>query len=136
MAEALRLLGCDRAIALHGREGLDEAGLGQPTDLAILLAGSVRTDVLDPHELGLPPAGLDDLRGGDVGVNAAILTGVLQGKGTEAQRNAVALNAALALYVAGAVSTWQAGIARSLEILTSGAAWEKLDALVEFLKDT
>lgn len=135
MAEALRLLGCDRAIALHGREGLDEAGLGQPTDLAVLQAGAVNPDVLDPHVLGLPSATLDDLRGGEVEENAAILSAVLQGKGTEAQRNAVALNAALALYVAGAVSTWQDGIARSLEILTSGAAWEKLEALVTFLKD-
>lgn len=135
IAEALRLLGCQRAIALHGREGLDEAGLGQPTDLAILHAGAVRSEVLEPSGLGLPLATLADLRGGEVADNAAILQAVLQGKGADAHRHAVALNAALALYVAGSVESWEAGVKRSLEILASGAAWEKLQALVAFLQE-
>lgn len=134
MAEALRLLGCQRAIALHGREGLDEAGLSQPTDLAILQAGAVRPEVLEPSDLGLPSATLNELQGGDVAVNAAILQEVLQGRGPTAHRDAIALNASLALYVAGRSQSWAEGLEQSREILASGAAWEKLQALVAFLQ--
>lgn len=133
IAEALRLLGCQRAIALHGREGLDEAGLGAPTDLALLEDGAVAAAVLDPQTLGLAPATLADLKGGEVEQNSAILRAVLQGKATTAQTHAVALNTALALWVAGAVEDWGAGVEQAQEILASGAAWEKLTALVDFL---
>lgn len=136
VAEALRLLGCQRAIALHGREGLDEAGLAQPTDLALLQQGAVTAEVLDPRSLPLAPAPLADLRGGEVEENAAILQAVLQGKGTLAQRDAVALNAALALWVAGVVGDWAAGVARAQEILATGAAWDKLTALVNYLQSS
>jgi anthranilate phosphoribosyltransferase len=61
---------------------------------------------------------------------------VLQGKGSIAQREVVALNASLALQVAGAVplNAHEQGINQAKEILSSGAAWEKLEALVQFLK--
>lgn len=65
--------------------------------------------------------------------NAAILTRVLQGSGAPAQQDVVALNAALALQVAGAVPDWGSGIARAREILASGAAWDRLQKLVDFL---
>jgi anthranilate phosphoribosyltransferase len=64
------------------------------------------------------------------------LTNVLQGKGTQAQTDAVALNASLALQVAGAIA-WEdhvAGITKAKEIMASGAAWTKLQELVTFLK--
>ena len=135
IAAAFQLLGCQRAIALHGREGVDEASLGAPTDLAILEAGSVRTTVLEPQALGLETASLASLKGGEIADNVAIMQAVLQGKGTIAQTNAVALNSALALWVAGDVEDWSAGLAKAKAILSSGAAWEKLSALVAFLND-
>ena len=135
IADAFQLLGCQRAIALHGREGVDEAGLGAPTDLAVLDNGSVRSDVLDPQTFSLESATLADLKGGEVADNVAIMEAVLQGNATTAQTNAVALNSALALWVAGSVDTWGAGVQRAQEILASGAAWDKVTALVEYLKD-
>ncbi|WP_017327809.1 anthranilate phosphoribosyltransferase [Synechococcus sp. PCC 7336] len=134
IAEALQLLGCQRAIALHGREGLDEAGLGAPTDLALLAGGAVTTAAIDPQALGLTPATLADLKGGEVEHNAAILRAVLQGKATAPQTQVVALNTALALWVAGVVENWGEGIERAQAILASGAAWQKLTVLVDFLK--
>jgi anthranilate phosphoribosyltransferase len=68
--------------------------------------------------------------------NTDILRNVLQGKGTLAQLEAVALNASLALQVGEAV-TWgnhQQGIETAKDILKSGLAWQKLEALVDFLK--
>lgn len=136
IAQALQQLGTRQAIVLYGRERLDEAGLGDATDLAILSNQQVTTEVLNPSELGLEPAPLSAISGGDVQENADILTAVLQGKGTPAQRDVVALNAALALQVSGtmAASSYAAGVTQAKEILQSGAAWNKLEQLVAFLK--
>jgi anthranilate phosphoribosyltransferase len=138
IAQALNQLGTHRAIVLHGRERLDEAGLGDLTDLAILAEGQVQMATLDPAELGLEPAPLSAIAGGDVQHNADLLKAVLQGKGTPAQRDVVALNAALALLVGDALpdrpDSYRNGIFLAQDILNSGAAWDKLEQLVAFLQ--
>ncbi len=135
IATAAGILGTQQAIVVHGRERLDEAGLGDLTDLAILTNGEVKLSSLDPIELGLTPAPITALRGGGVAENAAILTAILQGKGTSIQRDVVALNASLALQVAGIVpvGAHREGIAIAQTVMSSGVAWDKLTALVRFL---
>jgi anthranilate phosphoribosyltransferase len=135
MAEALNQLGIGQAIVLHGRERLDEAGLGDLTDLAVLRQGQVVMETIDPEAVGVQKATIGALKGGDLATNQAIFMNVLQGKGTQAQTDAVALNAALALQVGERVADTAAGVALAKEVLQSGAAWEKLEALVKFLKD-
>ena len=136
IATALKQLGTPKAIVLHGREKLDEAGLGDCTDLALLHNGEVSLSSIDPQALALAKADITELKGGEVAENEAILRQVLQGKGTLAQRNAVALNAALALQVGEIVpfTAHSQGVETALDILSSGAAWSKLEELVEFLK--
>ena len=140
MAEALNQLQIKQAIVLHGREKLDEAGLADVTDLAVLKNGQVETAVLNPQDVGLAAAPTAALRGGEVEENVAILQAVLQGGGTQAQQDVVALNAALALYVGGAVdgdtllAATANGIALARDVLKSGAAWEKVAQLAAFLK--
>ncbi|MDX1978044.1 MAG: anthranilate phosphoribosyltransferase [Pseudanabaenaceae cyanobacterium bins.68] len=133
MAETMRILGRDRAVVLHSREGMDEVGLGAPTDLAILVKGEIGLETLTPADLGLPASGLDQLQGGDVAENAAILAQVLQGRGTIAQTNVVALNSAIALWVSNKVDSWQQGLDLAQTILASGMAWQKLTELKKFL---
>jgi anthranilate phosphoribosyltransferase len=135
MAQALKLLGLPRAIVLHGRERLDEAGLGAPTDLAILDGGKIISQAIDPQELGLVSATLADLAGGDVAENVAILKAVLQGKGTPPQRDVVALNTSLALQVSGKIpmGDFASGIELARQTIDSGLPWEKLRELVDFL---
>lgn len=135
IAQAASILGTQQAIVLHGREGLDEAGLGDATDLAILTNGKVKLTSIDPVELGITPAPITALAGGDVAENAAILTAVLQGKGTPAQRDVVAINAGLALQVANLIpiGAHQKGIELATAVLNSGVAWDKLQKLVSFL---
>ncbi len=135
MAQALQELGTHKAITVHAREGLDEAGLGGITDLAILEAGQVRLSTLSPEAVGLTPASLESLKGGEVQENAAILQAVLQGKGKPAQLDIVALNTSLALQVGGKIplGDHQKGIILAKEILNSGQAWLKLESLVKFL---
>jgi anthranilate phosphoribosyltransferase len=134
IASALEQLGVKRAIVLHGRERLDECGLGDLTDLAVVCDRQIQTQIIDPKTLGLAAAPLSDLRGGTVSENAQILQAVLQGKGTLAQTQVVALNASLALFTGGAVDDYQTGVTRSLDILKTGAAWDKLQGLVQFLR--
>lgn len=123
------------AIALHGREKLDEAGLADVTDLAMLSHNEVKLSTLNPQHLGLTQAPTGALRGGNVEENATILRNVLQGKGTQAQQDVVTLNASLALQVGGIVplEEHQAGIDMARDVIHSGAAWSKLEQLVKFL---
>lgn len=134
LATALNTLGVQRAVVLHGRENLDEAGLGDLTDMAVLDNQQVSQDILDPQELGLSAASLTALQGGGVEENAAILQAVLKGQGTSAQTDVVALNAALALFVGHAVESYADGVTQAKTILASGAAWQKLQDLVVFLR--
>ena len=135
VAHALCQMGIQNAIALYGREKLDEAGLADTTDLALPSAGVVRVSTLNPQQLGLTPAPTAALRGGDVEENATILRHVLQGKGTAAQQDAVALNASLALQVGEVVplEDHKTGISIARDVMNSGAAWSKLEQLVGFL---
>ncbi|NEQ68445.1 MAG: anthranilate phosphoribosyltransferase [Symploca sp. SIO2D2] len=135
VAQALSQMGTPKAFVLHGREKLDEAGLADATDLALLSAGEVHLSTLNPQELGLTPAPTEALRGGDVEENVTILRQVLQGKGTSPQQDAVALNASLALQVGEIVplEDHEAGIKLAREVMASGAPWSKLQELVKFL---
>ncbi len=137
LAIALHQLGTQQALVLHGREKLDEAGLADVTDIAMLSKGEVQRTCLNPHELGLAPAPTAALRGGDVDENKSILKAVLQGKGTQAQQDVVALNAGLALEVGGVIPLLDhaAGISLARDILQSGTAWSKLEQLVQFLQN-
>ncbi len=134
VAEALRLLGRSQAVVLHSREGMDEAGLGDLTDMAFLQGDRITIEAIDPQALGLATAPLTALKGGSVEENAEILRSVLQGKGSAAQANCVALNSGIALRVAGKATTWEEGVKLASEVISSGAAWQKLEELVQFLQ--
>jgi len=136
MVQALSQLGTSRAIVINSREGLDEASLGGISDLAILENGTIRTDFLDPNKIGFKSCPIDAVRGGELSENAMILKNVLQGKGSQAQLDIVALNASLALQVAGKVCMGEhlQGVILAKQILASGQAWLKLEELAQFLR--
>jgi len=133
IAETLKILGRSTAVVLHSREGMDEAGLGDATDMAFLKDGVVSTEVNYPQELGLPLMPIGALKGGTVAENAEILRSLLQGQGTIAQRNCVALNSGIALRVAGMCDRWEDGVKLASAVIDSGAAWQKLESLKNFL---
>ena len=141
MAEALSKLGIRRGIVIYGRERLDEGGLGDVNDVAITENGQVSLLELTAEKLGLTPAPIGALKGGEVQENADILKAVLQGKGTQAQQDVVALNTALALEVGEAVDDGKdiverctKGVVIAKDVLKSGEAWKKLERLAGFLK--
>jgi anthranilate phosphoribosyltransferase len=95
--------------------------------------GSVRSEWLDPLSLGLEPAPLEALAGGDLAANRLLLEQVLRGAGTSAQRDVVALNTALVLWAAGLFDSPEAALSPALEALASGAAWQRLERLRQAL---
>ena len=133
MADALAALGLERAVVVHGHGGLDEASLSGPSDLRLIEAGQVRAESLDPASLGLTAAPLESLVGGDLAANRAILEAVLQGHGTQAQSDVVALNAALVLWAAGRADSVAEAVPLAQAAMASGAAWQRLVALRDAL---
>lgn len=129
MAHTLLRRGVTRAWVVHGHGGLDELSLSGPNHVLEVRDGRVTSIVVDPHELGLDPADLSAIRGGDPEDNARIVRETFDGA-LGAVRDIVVLNAAAGLVVAGACSTMSDGVARAADSIDSGAARGALDALV------
>ena len=129
MADALARLGLQRAVVVHGHGGLDEASLSGPSELRLVEAGRVRAETITPASVGLAEAPMQALAGGELADNQAILEAVLQGRGTAAQRDVVALNAALVLWASGRAESVAAAVPLALEAMASGAAWQRLERL-------
>jgi anthranilate phosphoribosyltransferase len=132
LAHALSKLGCERALVVHGEDGLDEISVGSATLVAELRDGAVRTYRITPEELGVSRFPEDAVAGGDAKHNAAIVRAVLAGEASPAQSAISLLNAAAVVYVAGLAPDLAAGLAAAREAVASGAATRKLDALVEY----
>ncbi len=120
-AEAIRRLGTDHSLVISGDEGLDELSLAGGNELAQVKDGSVVMRRLTAADAGLAAAPVDALRGGDAAFNAAALRALLQGE-PGAYRDAVLLNAAAALIVAGEAADWHEGVEEAAEAIDKGLA--------------
>jgi anthranilate phosphoribosyltransferase len=129
LATALGELGAERALVVHGSDGLDEITTTGPTSAALWDGAAVVSLTLDPAALGIARARPDALRGGTPAENADLLRRVLDGE-TGAPRDLVLANAGAALWVAGRGADWAEGVEAARESLDSGAARERLAALV------
>src|SRR4051794_24500253 len=133
MAEVFARRG-DSAVVMRGEDGLDEFTTAAPTRLWLVREGKVDEVVLDATELGLPRSRPEDLRGGDVKVNADAAHRVFAGE-TGPVRDAVVVNVAAALaaharFPGDLAETLRAGIARAQETIDSGAAASQLERWV------
>jgi anthranilate phosphoribosyltransferase len=129
LARVLRELGSKRVWLLHGSDGLDEATTTGPTHVVALEDGEIRAFEITPEDAGLSRATAQQLVGGDPAHNARALRAVLAGE-KNAYRDIAVLNAAIALIVAGRAADLREGAALAQQALDSGAAAEKLAALV------
>ncbi len=129
LTQVLSELGSRRVWTVHGSDGLDEITVTGPTAVVALDEGRITRFSIDPREVGLPLATLEDLRGGDPDHNARALTGVLEGA-RNAYRDIGVLNAGAGLVVAGAAATLGEGVQRAQAAIESGAARETLARLV------
>jgi len=133
-AQALRLLGAKRALVVHGHDGLDEISVCAPTRISELKDGLIRTYDMLPERFFEKPADARALAGGEPAVNAAITRRILEGEKGPG-RDVVLINAAAALVAAGQAETIEQGIPIAAESIDSGAAAQKLGALVKFTRE-
>jgi anthranilate phosphoribosyltransferase len=133
-AQALKLLGGQSAMVVHGHDGLDEISVCAPTRVSELKAGMVRTYDIDPVPYFGQLADPEEMAGGDAEENAAITRKILSG-GDGARRNVVLINAGAALQAAGKADDLRAGIEMAAAVIDDGKATEKLDALVQYTRD-
>ncbi|MFL5296415.1 MAG: anthranilate phosphoribosyltransferase [Phenylobacterium sp.] len=128
LAEALGMLGAERAWVVHGA-GLDEMSTTGETSVAEYRDGGVRLFTVTPEAVGLRRAALADLTGSDPKANAAALRRLLAGeKGP--YREIVLLNAAAAFLVGDKVETLREGVALAGQVIDDGRAQGALDTLV------
>jgi anthranilate phosphoribosyltransferase len=130
-AGAIARIGCDAVMLVAGDEPLDELSISGPSSifrLGDIGSGPAR---FGPEAAGLPRHPLEAIRGGDAAYNAAALRDLLDGA-TGAYRDAVLLNAAAALIVAGRAVQWADGVTVAREAIDSGAAKALLARWIAF----
>jgi anthranilate phosphoribosyltransferase len=136
VAKALGELGVTRALIVHGADGLDEISLSGETYVSELRGGAVRNFTVTPEDFGLARAPLEAIRGGDAKENAGIMHKILGRsllyRAHGPQRDIVLANAAATLVAAGRAADFLDGMRIATESIDSGAAREKLEALVAF----
>ena len=130
--DAMQLLGTEAALIVSGAEGLDELSIEGTSYLAAIGLPPLPIEIT-PGDAGLIPHPLADLRGGDAAFNAAALKRLLLGE-AGAYRDAVLLNSAAALIVAGQVTDLLEGVEEAAEALDKGLANALLDCWVETVK--
>ncbi len=131
MAEALGNLGIKHALVVHGADRLDELSTTGKNKVSEMSGGKTKNYYLDPQELDIPPAKLDDFRGGSTSENASILRSILEGEKSP-RRDIVILNAAAALLASEVVKDIREGIVEAQMSIDKGKALEKLHKLIDF----
>ena len=130
VAEALRSLGAQKALVVHGTDGMDEITVTDTTLVAEVGDSGIEEYEISPEDFGLSRHAPDGLLGGDAHLNARILRDVLSGAETGAARDVVLLNAGAAIYVAGEAKAIEEGVRQAGESIGSGAAERALEDFV------
>jgi len=125
----LQAQGSERALVVYGHDGLDELSTVTTSTVLELRDGDVRSYDVDPAALGLNPATLGDIQGGDPPTNADLARRILDGE-PGARREFVLLNAAAGLVAAGVADDLSEGLAAATASVDEGAAAGVLDGLV------
>lgn len=130
VAGVLRDFGSESVAVVHGDDGLDELTLTSATKICFLKKGKIFDETFSPESVGYPRCRPEDLRGGTASENALRLRKMLKGHSLPLD-HCVHLNAALALIVAGRADNFNEGLLLAQESISSGKAFEKLEALIE-----
>ena len=130
-ARVLQRLGSRHVMVVHGEDGLDEISPSGETLVAELKDGEVREFRLHPAQFGIEEIDLAEIQVDDPDAAKQMLLDSLSGIHS-AGRDVIALNAGAAIYTAGVANSHEAGVRKSLELIASGAAMDKLDEFVAF----
>ncbi len=132
MGDVLLRLGCERALIIHGEDGIDELSLSAPTRVVEVRGGTgeLIEYTIKPEDVGLSVRPREDVRGGDASENAAMMRRVLSGDESGALADMIALNAGAALYVTGRASDLKDGVRQAGAALKTARAITTLESLV------
>lgn len=130
LAKVLDSLGSRHVLVVHGSDGMDEISISAPTFVAELKDGKVHEYSIQPEQFGLKPAPLNAIQVGNADEAKDMLLAVLDNQ-PGAARDIVQINAGAAIYVAGLADTLEQGIQKADEVISGGAAKNKLHQLIE-----
>jgi len=130
IAEVHKQLGMKRVMVVFG-SGLDEVALHGETQVAELKDGAVTEYTLTTADFGVESYPVEAIFGGTPAENKVIIEKILQGKGTDAQQAAVAVNVSALLVLNGFADDFKQGTTKALEMMTSGKPLQLLQALAE-----
>ncbi len=130
VAEALKLLGTRYAMVVHGN-GMDEISTAGITKIVELKEGQITNKELNPEDLGITPAGIDELRVTDAKTSAKILRDILSGKESGPSKDIVILNAAAAIIAGSLAVDFESAIKMANASVSDGKALACLEKLIE-----
>lgn len=129
VGQVLKDLGLNRAMVVHGDDGLDEITTTTTTTVCELNNGVLTKYTLDIERLGFKKAKIEDIAGGTPRDNAKIIIDILKGaKGPK--RDIVVINSGAALYTAEIVDSLEEGIIKASTLIDSGDAYRKYEELI------
>lgn len=134
LAQVLRNLGCEKALVVHAKDGMDEISLATPTFVAEIDGDEILNYTISPEDFGLKTQSLETLKVENAQQSLRIMKSVLQNE-RGAARDIVQLNAGAALYAAGLAKTLLEGTQMALDVLISGEAYERFKSLT-YLSNT
>jgi len=121
MADVLERLGSERAVVVHGTDGVGEVSLSAPTEVIEVTSSGQRAFTWQPADFGLAAAEQKSLRVANAGESAEMIRRVLAGEAGP-PRDVVVLNAAAALWTAGIADSTIDCAARAAAAIDNGAA--------------
>lgn len=129
IAYVLLNLGRERALVVHGEDGLDEISTSSPTLVSEVKNGIVKNYKINPIDYGITLTNIDQIKGGSPEENKEIIINILKGeKGPK--RDIVLLNSAAALYVGKKVENIKDGIDLASSLIDSGKSLKKLEEII------
>ena len=131
MAQVLSNIGIERGMVVYGQDKLDEISVCAPTTVCEINGGVLKKYEIKPEDFGFERAEAGALVGGTPEDNAKITLAILKGEDKGAKRNAIAMNAGAALYIAGKAVSFEEGVRLAEKLIDSGAALEKLNKFIE-----
>jgi anthranilate phosphoribosyltransferase len=130
MAEALKMLGTRFALVVHSN-GLDEISTAAVTKILQLKDGNISESQINPQDLGIEPADIDNLIVADAAASAKMIKDILTGKETGVGKDIVVLNASAAIIAGGLAEDFASAINLSEASISDGGALACLEKLIE-----
>ncbi len=134
LAQVVRTLGSRHVLVVHSRDGLDEIGIADATEVAELKGGEIHRYQVSPQQFGLQPGRLEDLMAEDVTQSLRLVDGVFDNR-PGAPLDIVKLNAGAALYAGDKAATLSEGVQMAAAAVADGRAKQKFQQYVAYTND-